>query len=59
MANQGNPRASMHSFTAQKTDDIQERLLHEIQMLKGNPDMLARPGTGNSAEIDKMRRERD
>lgn len=51
--------ASVHSFGAQKMDDIQERLLQEITYLKGNQkDILNRPGT-SSAELAQVRRERD
>lgn len=48
----------MHSAGVQKVDDVQERILQELTYLKGNPEILSKPGTG-SAEVDKIRRERD
>ena len=49
----------MHSAAVQKTDDIQERILQELSYLRGNPEVLAKPGTSHGAELDKVRRERD
>jgi hypothetical protein len=43
----GKSAVSMHSFGGQKTDDVQQRILEEIQFLKGNPDVLQKPGTGS------------
>lgn len=48
----------MHSAGVQKVDDIQERILQELTYLKGNPDILNKPGTG-SIELDRLRKERD
>ena len=48
----------MHSAGVQKPDDIQERILQELTYLKGNPEILNKPGTG-SVEMDRIRRERD
>ena len=49
---------SMHSMGVQKVDDIQERIFQELNYLKGNPDVLNRPGTA-SAEVTQIKRERD
>lgn len=48
----------MYSAGNQKVDDVQERILQEINYLKGNPDVLNKPGTG-SIELDRLRKERD
>lgn len=48
----------MHSMGVQKMDDVQERILQELTYLKGNPDVLQKPGTA-SAETGALRRERD
>mmetsp|Transcript_39201 Transcript_39201/g.37605 ORF Transcript_39201/g.37605 Transcript_39201/m.37605 type:complete len:100 (+) Transcript_39201:508-807(+) len=49
---------SLHSAGVQKQDDVQDRILAELNNLKQNPDILGRPGTG-SVELDKVRKERD
>ena len=38
--------------------DMQAKLLRELENLKGNPDILRRPGTASS-EVVKLRKERD
>jgi len=39
--------ASKHSAGIQKTDDVQERILQELNYLKGNDEALRKPGTGS------------
>lgn len=49
---------SLHSAGIQKQDSQMERLQRELDQLKGQPQILNRPGTG-SLEADKLRQERD
>lgn len=49
----------MYSAAIQKQDDIQERILQELAYLRGNPEVLAKPGTSHGAELERVRKERD
>ena len=50
---------SMYSAGVQKVDDVQERILQELNYLKGNPEVLNKPGTSHGIEIDRLRKEKD
>ena len=55
----GSVTPSMHSAGVQKVDDVQERILQELNFLKQNPDVINRPGTAQGVEIEKLRRDKD
>jgi len=42
-------QASMHSAAnqANQPDEFQDRILKELEYLKGNPQVLSKPGTGS------------
>lgn len=41
-----------------RDSDMQSKILRELEYLKGNPDVLKKPGTA-SMEVEKLRKERD
>ena len=49
----------MYSAGVQKVDDVQERILQELNYLKGNPDVLSKPGTSHGAELERVRRDKE
>ena len=50
---------SKHSASAKSRDgEMQAKILRELEYLKGNPDVLKKPGTA-SIEVEKLRKERD
>jgi hypothetical protein len=55
-----NNSSTMHKYSTPKSKDgdMQSKILKELEYLKGNPDVLKKPGTA-SIEVEKLRKERD
>lgn len=53
------PRSMEGGVTSKPSDShMQQRILKELEYLKGNPDVLSRAGSAN-VDVDRLRRERN
>ena len=58
-AAQGKAMTQKYSSSSKRGDgEMQQKILRELEYLKGNPEVLKKPGTA-SLEVEKLRKERD